>query len=112
MATQRIYKVVFHNQGTIYELYARQLNQSSMLGFIEVAELIFGEKSAVVVDPTEEKLQAEFAGVKRIYVPMHSVVRIDEVEKEGTNKIHAAGGKEGNITPFPSPLYTPQKDSP
>ena len=35
----------------------------------------------------EEKLKAEFSGVKRTFVPLHAVVRIDEVEREGVNKI-------------------------
>jgi hypothetical protein len=37
---------------------------------------------------------------------MHSIVRIDEVEKRGNNKISdlAEGAK---VTQFPSPIYTP-----
>ena len=83
-----IFKIIFYNQGKIYELYARGIDQSGMLGFVVVEELIFGERSSVVVDPSEEKLANEFSGVKRTYIPMHSVVRIDEVEREGANKIH------------------------
>ena len=75
-----------------------------MYGFIEVGELIFGERSAVLVDPAEERLKAEFSGVKRTYIPMHAVVRVDEVEKEGTNKILPLS--EGDkVTPFPMPTY-------
>ncbi len=37
----------------------------------------------MVVDPTEEKIKAEFNDVKRTYLPMHSVLRIDEVKKQG-----------------------------
>lgn len=89
-----------------------------MLAFIEVADIIFGEKSKLVVDPTEERLKAEFSQVSRTYIPLHSVVRIDEVEKEGVNKIidsPAAATTSGatNITPFPlSPLSSlqPKKD--
>lgn len=107
---KRIYKVLFHNHGRIYELYARSVQQGAMLGFIEIGDLIFGEKSAVVVDPAEERLKAEFTGVTRTYVPMHAVIRVDEVDKEGTNKIieGAAGDK---ITPFPVPLYPTRGDS-
>ncbi len=104
-----IFKVIFHNQGKIYELYARSLDQSSMLGFVVVEELIFGERSSVLVDPSEEKLAAEFSGVKRTFIPVHAIIRIDEVEKEGINKIHDAGSGEGKVTPFPSSLYTPSK---
>ena len=106
MSTKRVYRIVFHNQGKIYELYARQVGQSSMYGFIEVEDLIFGERSAVLVDPAEEKLKSEFSGVQRTYVPMHAVIRVDEVEKEGTNKIIPVGDGE-KVTPFPMPTYPP-----
>jgi len=55
----------------------------------------------VLVDPSEERLKSEFAGVKRTHIPLQAVVRIDEVEKEGTNKIVSLAGTQGNVTPFP-----------
>ena len=41
---------------------------------------MFGEKSQMVIDPSEDKLRTEFTGVQRSFVPMHSIIRIDEVE--------------------------------
>ena len=35
---------------------------------------------SLVIDPAEEKLKAEFAGVQRLLLPMHAVMRIEEVE--------------------------------
>ncbi|WP_435105265.1 DUF1820 family protein [Arhodomonas sp. AD133] len=105
MATQRIYRVIFHNQGKVYEVYAHSVADGGMLGFVQIEELTFGERSQVVVDPAEEKLKDEFSGVKRSYIPMHSIIRIDEVEKEGTAKISDA---EGKVTQFPGmPYYGP-----
>lgn len=105
MAASHIYKVVFHNQGKVYEIYARKVSHGDLFGFIEVEELIFGERSAVVIDPSEERIQTEFAGVKRTFLPLHSVIRIDEVRKSGVSKVTAAEGS--NVTPFPIPVYTP-----
>ncbi len=108
MAKKRIYRVVFHAQGKIYELYARSVSHGEMYGFVEIGDIIFGERTAILVDPSEEKLKGEFAGVKRTFVPIHAVIRIDEVEKEGTAKIVAAGeGAASNVAPFPVPVYTP-----
>ena len=87
MAAEPIYKVIFLNQNQVFELYARQIYQSDLYGFIEVEEYVFGERSQIVLDPAEEKLKNEFAGVKRSYIPMHAIIRIDEVEKEGSVKI-------------------------
>jgi hypothetical protein len=106
---KRIYRIVFVNQGKVYEVYAKNVTQGGIFGFVEVEGLLFGEKTTVVVDPSEEALQREFTGVERIHVPMHSVIRIDEVEKRGTSKIHQLADAGGKGTALPSPIYTPLK---
>jgi hypothetical protein len=110
MSEQRLYRVAFFNQGEIYEIYARQVAQGGLYGFVEVEDLVFGERSQIVVDPTEERLQQEFDGVKRFYIPMHSVVRIDEVEKQGKGRITEAGKEDNKVAKFPVPIYTPKGD--
>jgi hypothetical protein len=106
MPARHIFKITFMNQGKIYEVYARKVSQEGFWGFIEVEQLVFGERSGVVVDPGEEKLKDEFAGVKRTYIPMHAVIRIDEVAQEGVAKI-VTPKADSNVTPFPMPVYTP-----
>jgi hypothetical protein len=103
MAASHIFRIVFVNQGKVYEIYARKVSHGSLLGFVEVEELVFGERSSVVVDPAEERIQTEFAGVKRSYLPLHAVIRIDEVRKQGVSKISALEG--GNVAPFPVAMY-------
>jgi hypothetical protein len=105
MSARRLYKILFVNQGKVYEIYARSVAQGAIFGFIEVERLVFGERSTVVLDPSEERIKAEFEGVRRTYLPMHAVLRIDEVEKEGVSKISKAEG--GNIAQFPVPMYSP-----
>jgi len=109
---KRAYRVMFVNEGKVYEIYARRVSHGAMFGFVEVEGLLFGERTSVVVDPAEERLRTEFAGVDRTYIPMHSVIRIDEVEKKGTSKIHAVDDKEGKLHQLPSPIYTPVKREP
>jgi hypothetical protein len=104
MAASHIFKVLFVNQGKVYEVYARKVGHGSLFGFIEVEELVFGERSTVVLDPSEERIKSEFSGVKRTYLPLHSVLRIDEVKKQGVSKITALEG--ANVTQFPVPLYS------
>ena len=107
MSSKHIYRVVFHNHGNVYEIYAEKVGQSSMYTFIEVEGFIFGERSRLLVDPAEEKLKGEFSGVKRTYIPLQAVIRIDEVEKAGPNKIISQTDSGGNITPFPVNLVPP-----
>jgi len=96
-----VYRVVFINSGKTYEIYAKSINQGSLYGFVEVAQLLFNSRSGILVDPSEEKLKSEFEGVKRTQIPIHSVIRIDEVEKQGVAKISEASGAV--VTPFPIP---------
>lgn len=105
-----IFKIIFHNQGKIYEVYARSVSQGNMFGFIEIEKLVFGEKTTVVVDPSEENLKNEFSNVIRTYIPMHSIIRIDEVDKQGSAKITESGKSGENIMPFP--VYTQGSDQP
>jgi hypothetical protein len=105
MKPENLYKVVFMSQGQVYEIYARKVDHGALFGFVEVEKLVFGERSSVVVDPSEEKVKTEFEGVLRTFLPMHSIIRIDEVEKQGASKITSLEG--GNVAQFPVPVYTP-----
>ena len=106
MKTKSVYRVLFRNQECLYELYARKVGQGALFAFVEIEEILFGNRGGVLVDPSEERLKSEFAGVKRTYIPLQAVVRIDEVEKEGTNKIVALVAAQGNVSPFPMPPGT------
>ena len=105
-----IFRISFINQGKVYQLHAESVQQADMYGFISISGLIFGETTSLVVDPAEEKLKSEFAGVKQVTIPMHSVIRIDEVEKRGQNKIFELDAN-ANVTPFPSGFYSPDKNA-
>lgn len=107
MGAKRIYRVSFLQQGKVYELFVEGVDQGSLLGFVEIEGLLFGERSQVVLDPSEERLKTEFAGVRRVYLPLHSVLRIDEVEKQGTSRIRDAAGGGENLKQFPVPLIAP-----
>lgn len=104
----QIFRISFANQGKVYQLYAESVRQAEVLGFLEIRNLIFGEASSLVIDPSEEKLKNEFSGVSRTLVPMHAVIRVDEVEKRGQCKIMELDGN-ANITPFPSPYFRPDR---
>jgi len=83
------------------------------MAFVELSDLIFDNKTDMVIDPSEEKIKAEFGGVKSTYIPVHTIIRIDEVEKTGPNKIRPLGGKESassRITSFPG-TSTPNSHS-
>ncbi|HEX4961166.1 MAG TPA: DUF1820 family protein [Thermoanaerobaculia bacterium] len=107
MTKERIFKIVFLNQGNVVELYARQVAQGSLFGFVEVEDLVFGSRSEVVVDPSEESLRSEFGQAKRLYLPMHAILRIEEVENEGVARMRSVKGEEAIVRAFPMPIFPP-----
>jgi hypothetical protein len=109
MANQPVYKVIFQNGSQVFEVFARQIYQSDMWGFIEVEEFVFGERSQILVDPGEEKLKNEFNGVKRSYIPMQAIIRIDEVDKEGNSKVSNVSPADSNVASFPLAGFPPEQ---
>ena len=103
---QAIYKIQFISSGERYELYVRELLSSPIFGFIEIADFVWDKHTELVLDPSHEKLKDEFAKVKRTYIPMHNVLRIDLVDKQGSAKISQLSDK---VTALHSPIYTPKK---
>lgn len=110
MKRKKLYRITFSSQEKVYEVYARNVVQRDLFGFIALEDLVFGETSSLVVDPNQERLKSEFQGVKRTYIPMHTISRIDEVEKEGVAKITALS-KDSNVSHFPTTIYTKTPDN-
>ena len=105
--SSEIYKITFLNKGKVYEVFAKQVYHSDLYGFVEVEDYMFDAKTQMVVDPSEEKLKAEFNGVKRSFIPIQAIIRIDEVEKSGVSKI----SNGDNISPFPVSLVGAKADT-
>lgn len=108
---KKLYRIKFISGDKLYEIYAKHVYQADMYGFIIIEDIVFGENSTVVVDPSEEKLKNEFADVAAVHLPMHTILRIDEVEKHGTGKISSLSEGGGKVAKFPSPIYTPSGGS-
>ena len=100
MADKPLYKIIFLNQGKVYELFSEGVTSSGLWGFIEVSDLVFETGEGLVVDPTEEKMRLEFASAKVLHLPIQSVLRVEEVEKRGKCLIRDRESGE-KVTPFP-----------
>ncbi len=103
---KRLFRVSFINQGQVYDVFAQNVYQSELYGFVVIEKLVFDSKTELVIDPGEEKLRDEFAEVKRSFIPMHSIIRIDEVSKKGKVKVTKL---EPNVSPFPGSFYSGAK---
>jgi len=69
---------------------------------------VFGDPNRVVVDPVSEKLERTLEGVKRSYLPLNAIMRIDEVERGGPLK---AVKSDARVAEFPRPFPMPSRDS-
>lgn len=78
-----MYKAVFLNQAKVYELYCKQVASSNLYGFIELSNLQFESDHSLVIDPTEERMREEFGETQTLFLPVHSIVRIEQVKKRG-----------------------------
>jgi hypothetical protein len=108
MAKKRLYKIIFLNQGKVYELFSESVASSGLWGFVEVSELVFDSAEGLVVDPVEERMKQEFANARVLHLPIQSVLRVEEVDKRGQCLIRDRESGE-KVTPFP--LSPPSRSS-
>ena len=100
MTEKRLYKIIFLNNGKVYELFSEGVTSSGLWGFIEVSDLVFDVTEGLVVDPTEEKMREEFKDARVLHLPIQSVLRVEEVEKRGQCLIRDRESGE-KVTLFP-----------
>jgi len=102
MSKKKLYRISFYNNEVIYELYVRKIYESDLFGFIVLEDFVFGENTSLVIDPAEERIRMEFNEVKRTLIPAQSVLRIDEVDKQGVAKVlDKSSGSGGSVAVFP-----------
>lgn len=99
MSDQTIYKVIFTQQSKVFELYAKEIGEDELLGFIQVSDILLSGPDSVVADPSEAEIKAEFENVETTLIPMHSIIRIDIVNRQGPAKIVDG---DTNVRHFPS----------
>jgi hypothetical protein len=60
MAASHIFKIMFVNQGKVYEVYARKVGQGRLFGLSRSKSWFSGSVPSVVLDPGEERIKSEF----------------------------------------------------
>ena len=92
-----LYRIIFTQGEKVYELYSKYLAEDSLMGFVEIEDIVFESDfcNKNLVNPEEEKLKQIFNGVKRSYIPLHNILRVDEVVQNDSNK--KQNGKSDNV---------------
>jgi len=98
------YKISFARDNELYQVCAREVHSSDLYGLIEIADFIFPE-SRIVYNPGEERIRREFSGIKRTWIPYHSIIRIDEVLDTTESEIKIVPLESArSATSSPSPI--------
>jgi len=96
-----MFKIVFLNQGNVVELYARQVVQGSLFGFIEIEDLVFGARSESWWIPTRKACAASSARPSACIcpcTPSSGSKRWSTKERPGRGRPR---GMRGPSVPFP-----------
>ena len=97
-----LYRVQFICHSERYEVYVREVNQGQLFGFIEIAHFVWDNHTALIVDPSHEKLKSEFADVTAPYSHAPRAAGRSGAQA-GAARITELGN---NVTYFPGPIYT------
>jgi len=82
---KKLFKIIFVDEDKkIQTIHSSKLNPSSFLGLVEISDIVFLDKSEIIIAPDDGDLKNKFKNVERSYIPLNAIVRIDEVtiEKE------------------------------
>lgn len=72
-----IYRILFVQLEEVKEIYAQYISEETLVGFIEADNLLDYDRANVLIDYNE---------VKRCYIPLHTILRIDEVNPQASQK--------------------------
>lgn len=70
-----IYRIFFSQQDEVKVIYAQYISEETLVGFIEADTLLDYDPSTAIVDCSE---------VRRCYIPLHTILRIDEVQPQAS----------------------------
>lgn len=86
-STERpIYRIVFAQHEDIQEIYAQYISEETLVGFIE---------ADTILEYDQAKNNVNIKEVRRCYIPLHNIIRIDEVFWQ------TDGGAKDNISHLP-----------
>lgn len=108
---KHIYKVVFSTQGKVYEIRAKKVSQGTLFGFVQIDGIVHEEQEPnILMEPLAERMRTEFNGVERTYIPLHNVIRIDEVETKEVIPDPMPAPRSSKIANFPMHRLKPSTD--
>ena len=80
---KELYKITIIDEDKEHTtLYATNVTQADLLGFVEISGLEFPNKSDIILTPGEDKAHTLFKDTKRIIIPGNYIIRIEELKED------------------------------
>lgn len=95
-----LYRIVFQQRDEECELYAVRVAQGHLPAFLEVEQILFADRATGPgANAVQERLRDALAPVKRCYLPLAHIVRIDEIAYATLAELRGEGRAESPATP-------------
>ncbi|MDE3269573.1 MAG: DUF1820 family protein [Pseudomonadota bacterium] len=87
--SRRLYRIKFTDkvEKKTITLIAAKVTVSDFFGLIAIEQLVFANNNKQIVLPEEDSIRQRYAATKRLHVPYHNVISIEEFI-EDTPKLH------------------------
>lgn len=87
-----LYRVVLQSQNEHCELYAVRVAQGHLPAFLEIEQIVFPDRApGHGANAAQERLRGALAAVKRCYIPLTHIVRIDEIAYAALTDVRGDG---------------------
>ena len=87
-----LYRVVLQSQDEHCELYAVRVAQGHLPAFLEIEQFVFPDRAPNHgANAAQERLRGALAAVKRCYIPLAHIVRIDEIAYAALTDLRGEG---------------------
>lgn len=87
MEARRLYRVKFmeKNEKVAVTVVASKVEASHFFGHIEIAGFVFDDRKRHIILPDEDNVRKRFSKTKRLHIPYHNIVFVEEFDEESPN---------------------------
>ena len=80
---RQLYRVSFHAkpESEPFEIVVESVTASDFMGLVSLNGLVFNDVTKQVILPQEDKARKRFGKVRRLHIPYHSIICIEEFEE-------------------------------
>lgn len=78
--TKPLYRVRFmtKDENKPIEVVVKKVVSSEFLGLIMLEDFVFSDQRQQVILPSEDKMKKQYSDTKRLHVPYHNIISIEE----------------------------------